>query len=549
MSYLLELLGRGLETEIGDVLRRIYGPASSSPLEQLQCNVHNRPNRADLRREFGIRLLCSDHIPEAIGQLSIACQLAGDDVPARAALAAAYEAGSAVEDASRQLELLVTDSPEEPNLLFALGSCYERLQRPEEAAGCYRRAIATDGRFDAARERLAAISVMLGDDAEAIQQYEHLRKGVADETWYLSVLGHLYYRQGEFCKAMANFESAAVAGPENWSLLDDTIERLIEARRFSEAMLRLDDLIEKQPCFPDLHVRLGDLYVALGQDDAAMACYVRATELQPDYMEAVIKIGTQHSAAGRWDQAAEAYCQAAEINDRCLRSYIGLGVTQLAAGKADQAAVSFDLAGSIEPNSGQLMSETVRLQLMNAMADEHVAQAGREMEAPSAAACLGSGDLLSTQLQRHEHAVAVRPGDSDLRMRYGMLLRNQGKLAEAAEQFRCVLRAIDAHMDATIKLGITLADMEQDDGAAAMFKQAFDVTAEQIGTHYRLGLLYTDRRLFEKAVRSMEEAAPQGRDNVRTMLAASLQNMGLLDRSAATWRSLCQIHNAHVRKD
>ena len=548
MSYLLELLGRGLESEIGDVLGRIYGPASTSPLEQLQCNVRNHPERWDFRRELGIRHLLAADIPEAIGQLSIACQLAGGDVPARAALAAADEAGSAVEDASRQLELLVVDAPHEPNLLYSLGSCYERLQRPQEAAACYRRAIATESRFNAARERLAAISLLTGDDAEAAAQLEHLRKTVADETWHLSVLGHLYYRRGEFCKAMVNFESAAVAGPENWSLLDDTIEKLIEAKRFSEAMLRLDDLIEKQPCFPDLHVRLGDLYVALGQDDAAMACFVRALELQPDYMEAVIKVGTQHSANGRWEEAAEAFCQAAEINDRCLRSYIGLGVSQLAAGKEEQAGISFDLAGSIEPNTGQLMTETVRLQLMNALADEHVTQAGREIEAPSAAACLGSGDLLTTQLRRHEQAVANRPGDSDLRMRYGQLLRHQGQLAEAAEQFRCVLRTVDAHMDAAIKLGITLADLDQTGGAEAMFRQAFDVSDEQIATHYRLGLLYTDRQLFEKAVRSMEQAAPQGRDNVRTMLATSLQNMGLMDRSAATWRSLCQIHNAHVRK-
>jgi hypothetical protein len=67
--------------------------------------------------------------------------------------------------------------------------------------------------------------------------------------------------------------------------------------------------------------------------------------------------------------------------------------------------------------------------------------------------------------------------------------------------------------------------------------------------HYRLGLLYTDRRQFEEAARHMEQAAEGsgGNENVRAGLALSLQNMGLMDRSAATWRSLTKMHTAGIR--
>jgi len=66
-----------------------------------------------------------------------------------------------------------------------------------------------------------------------------------------------------------------------------------------------------------------------------------------------------------------------------------------------------------------------------------------------------------------------------------------------------------------------------------------------VDVHYRLGLLYTNRRNFEAAVRHMEAAAgDDGDGRIRAGLALSLQNMGLMDRVAATWRSLWKIHRA-----
>jgi len=73
-----------------------------------------------------------------------------------------------------------------------------------------------------------------------------------------------------------------------------------------------------------------------------------------------------------------------------------------------------------------------------------------------------------------------------------------------------------------------------------------DIAPSFVDLHYRLGLLYTDRRRFEEAARQMEAAVAGAPDNeqVRAGLALALQNMGLMDRAAATWRSLWKIHHA-----
>jgi Flp pilus assembly protein TadD len=65
-----------------------------------------------------------------------------------------------------------------------------------------------------------------------------------------------------------------------------------------------------------------------------------------------------------------------------------------------------------------------------------------------------------------------------------------------------------------------------------------------VDLHYRLGLLYTEQQMFDQAVSHMETAAGGAPHNeqIRASLALALQNMGLMDRAAATWRSFWKMH-------
>jgi len=73
-----------------------------------------------------------------------------------------------------------------------------------------------------------------------------------------------------------------------------------------------------------------------------------------------------------------------------------------------------------------------------------------------------------------------------------------------------------------------------------------NIHPQYVDMHYRLGLLYTDRKQFDQTVRHMEAAAQGAGNNaqIRANLALSLQNMGLMDRAAAAWRSLRKMHEA-----
>ena len=131
-----------------------------------------------------------------------------------------------------------------------------------------------------------------------------------------------------------------------------------------------------------------------------------------------------------------------------------------------------------------------------------------------------------------------------------VLLRAEGRLGEALEQFRAAADLNGAYVQAFIKLGITQQELGRLDEAVESFTHALELKPEFVDLHYRLGLLYTDRREFAKAVQELEAASQGAPDNqhIRAALALSLQNMGLMDSAAATWRSLSQLHRATARK-
>jgi tetratricopeptide (TPR) repeat protein len=118
-------------------------------------------------------------------------------------------------------------------------------------------------------------------------------------------------------------------------------------------------------------------------------------------------------------------------------------------------------------------------------------------------------------------------------------------LAEARDQFAKAAEINPGMAIARIKLGITLQEMGHVDEAVEAFRAAFDLPETCVDMHYKLGLMHTDRQRFSEYIRRLEEAAGDDHgEQIRAGLALSLQCMGLMDRAAATWRSLCKIHHA-----
>ncbi|MGE0480663.1 MAG: tetratricopeptide repeat protein [Phycisphaerae bacterium] len=551
MSYLLECLGRGLLGNLLDAFETQLPTASQDQLEALAQRREDSPTSADLAVRLGVACLRSLRLTDARHAFESARELAPDAVAPVLGLACVYDELGEIDGALRCLAIAQAHDPADPAIAFALGFVHERRGDADAAEANYRRAVELCPRLRNGHERLAALALKRSDWESAARCYEQLAELEPNDLDVLLTLGNLALQAGQPLAGIDHFQKALLIEPECGESPFDAAASAASDGRLRHAVDTIQRLMKKYPGVAEFHVHLGDVYVKLDDDCGAIREYEAALEMQPNFLEATVKLGTQHLRKGRFVDAAQSFNRAVELNDRLMTAFVGLGVAQRAAGRDEEARATFDLAASLEPNTTLLFSEAARLQLRDETT-QHARQLGGHDEpadgprapAPLARATpLDSNELLREAARRHEQAIRQSPNYADLHYRYGLLLRQLGDFAPAVDAFRRAIEINPNYVKALIKLGVCLKESGECDAAIDAFQKALTLRSDYVDVHYQLGLLFAQRNQFDLAVEHFEHAVAGNSRNLafRQNLALALQSIGMVDKAAATWRSICEL--------
>jgi tetratricopeptide (TPR) repeat protein len=545
MSYLLEALGRGLLTDLRSAFENQLPRLAEDDAEVLRARLAASPTSVDLALRFGLSCLRQMRLSDARRAFETAGQIDQTSAQPYLALACVYDELGQIDMAVSQLCAARERDPDDPAIAFALGLCQERAGRGELAKVAYRTAATLCPHLRNAHERLAAIALQERDWTGAIGAYERLAELEPGDLDILLTLGNLYLEVHRPDEAVQVYQRALLIEPEASDGALTRADALVAEGQLTEAIRTLERLIQKYPGLAPFHLRLADLYAQAGDDARAVAQYRTAIETQPGFLEATVKLGTQHMRQGRLMDAAVTFSRAVELNDRLIAAFAGLGVAQHGCGRTQEARTSFDLAAGLEPSSTLLFSEAARLQLQAERAERDPDLLAEDDDpAPDEAL------LLDEALRRHEQALLQHPNHADLHYRYGLLLRQRGRHPEAIQALRNAVTINPHYSKALIKLGIALKESGDVDDALATFQQAVRLNHKFVDLHYQLGLLFSQRSQFQLALDEFEQAVvgSHGNPEFRAHLALTLQNLGLLDRAAATWQSLRELRPAPVHQ-
>lgn len=545
MSYLLECLGRGLLSQLLDAFAAQLSADPDDDAATLQRRRRESPTSIDLALRLGLVHLRALQLEGARDAFETALELAaGTNAALQPALglACVYDELGLFDRSLHYLAIAQACDPRDPAISFAIGFCHERLGDLDAAAANYAAAIERCPQLRNAHERLAAIAIHRTDWRAALHRYQLLAELDPADLDVRLTLGNLRLAAGEPIEGVQHYQRALLIEPECAPPPLEAADDYAAEGDLSEAIGALEQLIAECPGIADYHVSLADLYAKRGDDEAALAEYDAALKLQPNYLEATVKLGTQHLRRGRLVDAAQSFNRAVELNDRLMCAFVGLGVAQHASGHEKEAHATFDLAASLEPNTTLLFSEATRLRLRCAE-DEDGDGAG---EPSPAADELGTPDpeaLLWDAIRRHEQALRATPHYADLHYRLGLLLRQAGRPLEAIAAFRRAVEINPNYTKALLKLGVCLKELGRASEALAVFRRALTVHPQDVKVHYELGLLFAQRNRFDLAVEHFETALGGEAENLafRQNLALALQNIGMVDRAAATWRSICEL--------
>lgn len=543
MSYLLEILGRGLIGHLSGAFTSVLAMRCEDATEALEQAVEDEPDDVEAQIRLASRYLEESKPVDARSIFLAILQRDGQNLAARLGLACVFDELEEMEIALEQLRIAQKHDAANPAILFCLGYCHERMNNSESAIAYYQDSLSLCPTLRNAHERLAAIYLQQLDLDLAIHHYSRLCELDPDMIDLHLTLANLLLKAGDYEGAIERYEHALALEPDNWTAHNDKVSAYEEAGLIREAIEHLHDMLDDNPDDADTRLRLGDMYARIGNDNGAIEHYGEAIRLCPEYLEANVKLGTQFLKIGRHQDAARWFSFALEINDRLLAAYVGIGVAQNAAGRRDEAVASFDMARNIEPNSTLLFSEVARMQLKAAAGEAansylSVSPQTQTLAEPGASVETQRADLLSQQIDRLRGAIEAQPNHADLHYRLGLLLRNRGQIEDAVIAFRSAVEINPSYMKALIKLGLSLSELDQTDEAIEVLARATELKPDYADLHYRLGLIFAQRHQFELAIEHYEQAVEGNPQNVafQANLALALQNMGLIDRANASWQ-------------
>lgn len=218
------------------------------------------------------------------------------------------------EQALREFQRLLRDSPNDPDVLFSVGALATELERWDDASRYWKRFLTLGERKDEARYFLAGVEYARGNPEGALALYEQVRDGpLVMEAAVRSA--EIYAERGDMASARRLFVEQRVLHPERAATLYlMEAELLRDQERNAEATQVYDNAVEAFPGDADLlyaramHAASMDRLDMLERDLRA----ILASE--PDHADALNALGyTLADQTDRYEEALALISRALEL--------------------------------------------------------------------------------------------------------------------------------------------------------------------------------------------------------------------------------------------
>jgi Tfp pilus assembly protein PilF len=142
--------------------------------------------------------------------------------------------------------------------------------------------------------------------------------------------------------------------------------KLIDQRRFKEAIGLLEAALASTPNSPDIHFWLGVAYFRQGNDIEAEQEFKTVTSLDPNQALAYYNLGAVYFRQKKWTEAVEAFLKAADLEPgQKAHIYLNVGLSYFKQGSMQDAEDWFEKTLAENPSSSTEQMARAMLNLVN----------------------------------------------------------------------------------------------------------------------------------------------------------------------------------------
>jgi tetratricopeptide (TPR) repeat protein len=337
------------------------------------------------------------------------------------------------------------------------------------AVVAFQKAVAADPSDYYAHFHLALAHSLLKNHPAAVAGYRkalELKPGLYEAELNLGIV-LLELKQP--LEAVAHLSSACEKRPKEFRPCFYYAEALSGAGRFSEAEAQLRKVLDFDPKSAAAYASLGRTLAEQGRLEDAESAVRQAATLDPTWSDALLDLAARYEKARQIAAAIRIYEQFPAHPGASER----LGALLLDSGRAGEAITHLEAALKQSPSAA----------LHYALATAFL----RTKQLDKAAA-------------HFDHALALEPANTELRLSYGRVLRDQKNYAAAARQFWQVTQALPDSKDSWSELASVLLLLENYPQAIAAFDRLESLGEVNAALFFFRGIAYDRTRQYKPAL-------------------------------------------------
>jgi predicted O-linked N-acetylglucosamine transferase (SPINDLY family) len=218
---------------------------------------------------------------------------------------------------------ILEQQPDNAPVWCRLAEVYHALGQPDDAADCYRRALALRPE-EAVLHNLGAVLMVQGRLDEAVACFQEALRMRPDFVEAHSNLGLALLNQGKVQEAVQSFRQALRLRPDLAEVHNNLGMALLSQGREEEAVHSFRQALHLRPDLAEAQNNLGLALANQGQADEALTCYERTVHLEPSHFGALTNLGNAYKDQGRLGEAVACYRKALEVRPEDARVHSNL---------------------------------------------------------------------------------------------------------------------------------------------------------------------------------------------------------------------------------
>lgn len=237
-----------------------------------------------------------------------------------------------------------------------IGDICVRSNKMDFAVDYYRRALDANPQNRDVLIKLATVNQTFFSENvdEAIDCYNKLLEIEMDNAQIYYELGHLYLKKVDKIHATAAFKLALDKDPENPFYNNSLAYAYVQAELYDEAIEYYQQAIKLNPDKQWTSIvcqALGSIYYQIKENfEAAIASFQAGIILDPENSEIHLSLGDVYMAQGELDSAIRAYCDSISINAEDYRAYSKAGIALWEKDYLEEAVVAYHRAIDLKPD-------------------------------------------------------------------------------------------------------------------------------------------------------------------------------------------------------